>query len=89
MHTQTIIPDTTSKPTPLNTNAMDLTCSKLAAKEKKCHHTESICFYYGQAGNQIFSCPIKLTNRYIKAIQNVQNTPAAQPTSITQDLGKK
>ena len=80
----------TSKPATPDTNAINLTRSKLTAKEKKHYCTEGLYFYCGQSGHKIFSCHIKTTNRYVKTIQDIQHTPAAQPTSDTlQDLGKE
>ena len=69
---------------------MDLTSFKLTVKEKEYCQTEGLCFYYGQAGYQTFFCFIKLANKYVETILDIQDTSAVQPTSDTfQDLRKK
>ena len=69
---------------------MDLTPFKLTTEEKKCHRTEGLYFYCGQAGHQTFSYLIKPANRHVKAIQDTQDTPAAQLTLDTpQNSGKE
>ena len=76
-HSQAVIPVITFKPAPPNANAIDLTCSKLTTKMKKYYQTEGLYFYCGQAGYQTFSCSIKPANKYIRAIQDTQDIPAA------------
>ena len=87
---QVVILVITFKPATSDANAMDLTRSKLTVEEKKRCQTKELCFYCGQAGHQTFSCPLKPANTYVWAIQNTQDTSAAQPTPDTpQDLGKE
>ena len=87
--TQAVIPVITFKPATPDTNAIDLTRSKLTAKKKQCCRTEGLYFYCGQVCYQTFFGPIKLANKHVKTIQNIQDTPAAKPTpDSSQDLGK-
>ena len=88
--TQAVILVISSKPATLDANAIDLTRFNLTAKEKECRRTKGLCFYYGQAGHQTFSCLIKPANWHVRTIQDIQHTPAAQPTSNSpQDLRNK
>ena len=50
-----------SKPTTSDTNAMDLTHSKLTPQEKKRCCILGLCFYCGLEGHTTFTCPLKPT----------------------------
>ena len=69
-----------------DTNAMDLTRSKLTVQERERCRTQDLCSYFGLAGHIISFCSSKPSDGHIRTIQEVST---AQPTQdASQDQGK-
>ena len=74
---QSTVPSNLPKLAMPDTNAMDLTCSKLTVQERERCCTQGLCYYYGFAGHITSSCPFKPSDEHIRTIQEAST---AQPT---------